>query len=783
MSSNPSGATQHLTDKGMEAALGIGRNGKRLNTNAADLQDAILDVRDEFLEVRTTVINNVRHDFLRHGLLAEIVSRTPILVYDLPELKEIVDTAFVDRSGKMYFCDTFLRTLLAEHEAGLDSLNFLIRHEADHLRRLHLTRMLDINPQVANIAQDIRINIDNTKAAAADRFEEERGRPPSDAELKEAARAYLARHANSIVATGQAMTYEDYIKYDGLSEEAIAAILLKDWKDPPPIPNREVSFERIMEGAAQEADGVKGLLLSAAPLAAPPAHAVLTPAELSGLAQDLRRIGAAKANPAQVSDKDLQDSLGLLQKLKEHPGLIDLDRAHDAAANAVVGTGNVHLSGKTGDSYLDALRPSDRVKMAMQIIQKILTPSAQNGMPAKPQDGGLTVKDLERSMGRGKGTGQPSPSNSASKPQGGKGEPDGKGNDPKSQGDTTTVPHPLVSHGQDHVMDTADLIDVLKSAGLNDESMKKMGFDDLKSSAEEIKCSKDSVVASINKASEDMMKLGSRYPGGHLVNYAKAQMADFFKPVLTWEMAMKKMTEALGKGQRMAPEEPWTIYHVDAADMGLKHQRDVPYLGSTVPGKAQKPLMIDIIDTSGSVDDAMLKRFVSEAINMSRKMSRGNAPDVVISFADTIARGDPVYITERNYKDFLTRGIQYGGRGGTNFQAAIENVFELVKPGAKGVYAKREIDAIVYMTDTGDSVPDPQRLLRKAQECGIKKLPPILFLAPKSCYSEHFDKAVKKWATVIWFPTGAGATNTRINVTDVAREQEKKNRNLVAAKP
>jgi hypothetical protein len=759
MSSNPSGATQHLTDKGMEAALGIGRNGKRLNTNAADLQDAILDVRDEFLEVRTTVINNVRHDFLRNGLLAEIVSRTPILVYDLPELKQIVDTAFVDRSGKMYFCDTFLRTLLAEHEAGLDSLNFLIRHEADHLRRLHLTRMQDINPQIANIAQDVRINIDITKAAAADRFEDERGRAPSDSELKDAARAYLVLHADSIIASGQAMTYEDYIKYDGLSEEAIAAILLKDWKDPPPIPNREVSFERIMEGAAQEADGVKGILLSAVPLAAPPLHAVLTPAELSGLAQDLRRIGAAKANPNQVSDKDLQDSLGLLQKLKEHPGLIDLDRAHDTATNAVVGTGNVHLSGKTGDNYLDALRPSERVKMAMQIIQKILTPSAQNGMPGQPQDGGLTVKDLERSMGRGKGS------------------------DPKSQGDTSTVPHPLVSHGQDHVMDTADLIEVLKAAGLNSESMKKMGFDDLKSSAEEIKCSKDSVVASINKASEDMMKLGSRYPGGHLVHYAKAQMADFFKPVLTWEMAMKKMTEALGKGQRMAPEEPWTIYHVDAADMGLKHQRDVPYLGSTVPGKTQKPLMIDIIDTSGSVDDAMLKRFVSEAINMSRKMSRGNAPDVVISFADTIARGEPVYITERNYKDFLTRGIQYGGRGGTNFQAAIENVFELVKPGAKGVYAKREIDAIVYMTDTGDSVPDPQRLLRKAQECGIKKLPPILFLAPKACYSEHFDKAVKKWATVIWFPTGAGATNTRINVTDVAREQEKKNRNLVAAKP
>jgi len=152
-SSLPSaGVTKHATDKGAEDALGIGKNGKRLNEHNLDLQDAIEDIRDEFLELRTLYIHGLRHDVMRNGLLGEIVARTPILVYDLPELKLHVNTAFVDRSGKMYISDTFARRIVAEHAAGLDSANFLIRHEADHLRRLHLTRMLDIPPQIANVA-------------------------------------------------------------------------------------------------------------------------------------------------------------------------------------------------------------------------------------------------------------------------------------------------------------------------------------------------------------------------------------------------------------------------------------------------------------------------------------------------------------------------------------------------------------------------------------------------------------------------------------------------------
>lgn len=775
------GVTRHANDEGLEKALGIGKNGKKLNTNALDLQEQIEIVRDAFLEVRSVYIGRERHDFLRNGLLGEIVSRTPIFVYDLSELKAIVPTAFVDRSGKMYIADTFARRLLAEHHAGLDSLNFLIRHEADHLRRLHLARMAQVHPTIANIAQDIRINIDITKGEAAELFASKNSRDAGDNEIREAAKAYLATLAPTAVGIGCAMNFEDYCKFDGKSEEAIAVELMKDWKEPPKIPNRDVSFELIMEGAAQEADSVKVMLQTGVKLAPTAPPYVMTPAELSGLAQDLRRIGKAKANPKSVSDQDLKDCYDRLAKLKEHQGLVELDMQHARASMALAGTGGVHSSGKTGDAYLDALKPSERVEMAMRILEKILNPSANNGMPAQPQNGGLNIKDLERSMGRGQGNGPGQKGNSNDPSQGGSGDPSG---DPQqSKGNADMVPSPNVYHDHDHVMDTDKLIGILKGAGVSDSSLEKLGYDDLDKLAEETQACKDGVVAAINKASEDQMKVGTRYPGGHLLNYAKAQMLDFFKPVLSWEMALKKLLESMGKGQRYDPMEAWTMYHVDAADMGFKHQRDVPFMGSMVPGRPQKPLFFGLHDTSGSVDDAMLKRFISEGINMSRKMSRGNAPDVAHIFVDTIARGEPLYITEKNYQQILKGGLNYGGRGGTNFQAGIENAFELVKPGGKKTpYTGRTIDALAYFTDTGDTPPDPVRLLAKARDCGMKKLPTIIFIAPKSTYNEAFMKAIEGWATIVYFDAGPSAKAKQvIDVDKAAREQDQKMASVEAA--
>lgn len=765
---------QNPSAKGVEAALGVGRGGKLLNTHHQHLQDELAAYRDEFLEVRSHFDRrNMRHDFLREGLLGEIVSRTTVLIYDLPELLAHVDTAFVDRSGKMYIAAPFYIRLAAEQQAGLDSLNFIFRHEADHLRRIHLSRMPEFPHDLANRAQDIRINIDITKSGSSQEYSDRHdGRDPSRSELELAIADFYSRHETAIstLTCGVGMTFEEFKKFDGLSEEAIGAILMKDWKEPPKIPNTKVSFEHILEGAAQESDQVKSSVTGG--LTPGGQNRSMTPSDLSHLANELRRIGKAKANPAKVSDADLKSVLDGLNKLKGHPCMTERDTLHEKASHAAAGSGVSHTSAKTGDSYLDLLRPSERVDIAIQVIDNILNPQAQAGAGGPPQEG-LQVIDIERALGRGKGQPQPG------QPQPGNGDPS---QGPSKPGDGTgtegMIPAPNVNSSMDHVMDTEKLVDILTTAGVSSSTMEKLGYDDLKKVGEEIQATKDNLVSAINKATEDMMAVGSRYPGGHLVLYAKAQMLDFYKPVLSWEMAYKKVIEGSGKGTHFDITEPWSIYSVDHSDMGFASQRDVPYQGSYIPGKVVKPLVFVPIDTSGSVDDAMLKRFISEAINMARRISRGTAPEVVIVFADTIARGAPVFITEKNYKTFLEKGLSYGGRGGTNLGAGIESIFEMVKPGSKSGYAKRNIDAIVYFTDTFDVDPVGAKLLRKAQQCGMKKLPTTLFLAPQTCYNESFKKNVSNFAETIFFDT---KSLMKIDLKEHDRIQEVKNRSLKPA--
>ena len=165
---------------------------------------------------------------------------------------------------------------------------------------------------------------------------------------------------------------------------------------------------------------------------------------------------------------------------------------------------------------------------------------------------------------------------------------------------------------------------------------------------------------------------------------------------------------------------------------------------------------------------------------MSRKMSRGTAPDVIHVAADTIARGEAQYITEQNYKQTLKKGINYGGRGGTNFQASLEAACELMRPtGKKTPYTGRSLEAIFYYTDTGDTAPDFVRILKKAHECGMKKLPTIVFIAPKSCFNDSFNKGIKGRASIVYFDN---KEKTHINVDAISREQAVGPK-LEAAKP
>lgn len=729
----------------------------RLNLHAGDLQEDVARRVEEFNAMTTIFIGGQRHDIRANGMLSDIVASTPVLIYDLPELKMRVNTAFVDTTGRMYICDTFYRKLIKEQDEGKDSLFFLLRHEADHLRRLHLQRMMDVDPDIANESQDIRINIDiitmavgNIMAARSPDGKVVYG-PAFDDEV----RAYISNIGESLKG-GCGLTFEAYKKYHGWSEERIAADLMKNRPPAPPqdAKQTEISFSELMEGAAQDCDQLASLgkasgntMPNTMPTQTGNTAPDISVATLnSTLAKELRAIGVARGK---VNLQTMRDCMASLLAVMDTEEMTDRDLQH---SRLQLTPGKVVPSVKTKDTYVNDLTPRERLMLAAKLINMVLNP--KSGASAGASKGGLKVKDMDAMLGKGSGQGDPA----AGDPSGNEGTPDAN-----------------VKHGGDHVMTAKEMADILNRNGLK-ETAAKLGYDDLKTIGREEEAAKQSVVAAINQASEDMMRVGlSRMPGGHMVDYAVARLNDFYKPVLTLKMAIKETIEGCGRSIRYEEEEPWQPFYVDHEDMGLSCADDIPYQGSYVSGATKKPVVITMIDSSGSVDDSMLKRFGTESVNFAKESQGENAPEVIIVFADTVARGKPIFIDENNVDEYLSNGLGYGGRGGTSFQASIENVFEMFRPDSGSPFEGRKLDALIYFTDSFDVVPDQARLEEKAFECGFDRLPTSLFLVPQSCYNEPFAKGTADWATTIFFNpkrelSGPGCNPNEIDVEAIEEE-------------
>lgn len=703
----------------------------RLNLNSGHLQEELALWVEKFNAIEARYVRGERYDVRANGMLSDIVASTPVIIYDLPALKLRVPTAFVDTTGRMYICDTFYMELAKEQSEGKDSLFFVLRHEAEHLRRLHLQRMLDLGPGLANEAQDIRINLDIIKMAVGNAMAKAskdgsvKPGPAFDAEVKR----YIDNIGESI-SGGMGLSEPEYKKYEGWSEERIGAELFKNHKAPPKQPDRDVSFTDLMEGVAQDMDALEKLGLKSGNHLPDPAGAggkgPLVSAGALKLAVDLRAIGAARGKAALPTIQAAVDGLIAMLDTQEMTGRdlqhIALQPKGGAKAGSV----------STKDTWINELPPRERVTMAAKVLNTILNPSQGAGKST----GGLTIKDLDAMVGK------------SGKPQ---------EQTPGAPG----TPEANVSHGGDHVMTAQELAGILNAAGLQD-AVAKLGYDDLAKISAETEAAKQNTVSAVNKASEDMMKVGAnRMPGSHMVDYAVAMMNELYKPVLTLKMSMKEIIEGCGKGIRYEEQEPWAPFYVDHEDMGLGSSQDIPYMGSYIPGRTDKSVVIVPIDTSGSVDDAMLKRFVTEAINFAKDERGEGAPEVLVVWADTVCRGAPVLVNEDNVDEFLKGGINYGGRGGTSFQASIQQIFQMFKPG--GFLEDRKMDAMIYFTDSFDTPPNQYALESTAAECGFSKLPTTLFLVPQQCHNDAFAAGVADWATTVFFNTskelGAGSTN------------------------
>ena len=730
--------TAHTIDLAAAKRAGDALAKKKLNNFRPELQSRLNDWVKKYCERATYFLhgNGQRIDYPVHGMLAEIATRTPFRVYDLPELKLECDTAFVDTTSRFYISDTFFEILEREQMNGNDSLFFLFDHEMEHLRRMHTQRMLDFPHELANCAQDIRINCDIITTRVGNKLKISLNRVPTETEFISGVNDYYLKIGKTL-RNGWAMNdVSEYHKWRGKSEEAIAAELLKTWKKPDPLnENTDISFPLLCEGVAQDLDAMIAISIAAKNTNPQLQNSAMT-VWFSRVAADARVIGAAngKVTPQQMIElhKDLCSVLAseeMSARNMEHEGI--------AAASLL--NGKKGRSVNTGDEFIDTITPIERVSALKQIIEMILNPSSTASMG----QGGIKVKDLDfpRSM--------PAPSPAESNPQKGDGQPS-----------ASNHANPQIYHGDGHVMDAKKLADILKKAGAEDAAI-ALGYADLNKISREEDASQSNIFSSITQAAEDLNRMGGRYPGGHMVNYAIDKLNHFHDPKISWNFALKKAIAEIGNSSRYEHDEPWLQYFSSHTDQGLESESDVGYQGSYILGSRKRPLAIVLIDSSGSVSDAELKQFTSESVNMARESGDNeNAPEVIVVFADTVARGKPDYITPENYEEFLKNGIKSGGRTGTSFTASLISVFKMVSNeysediNGESIHNHlqgRNIDLIAYFTDTGDDAPKLRVLEDAAYDFGMKKLPTILFLAPKTCMNDEFNRDIKDYADIVYF--------------------------------
>lgn len=694
----------------------------KFNQNHGYLQDFIDDLVSDYCQQVTTYIDNKQMTMPRFGMLSEIASRTPVIVFDAPEICINLQTAATD-GNRIYFNAYFLEKMLKE-QASIDKFDlnsitiseptikkmfesaianrsllnvveFVQSHELEHVRRLHLQRMLDIDHDLANQAQDIRINLDVISLAVHEWLLA--GNLANMTGFINSKRAYetqiietyldILNRICPTIAKACGTKPDDVRKYHRKTEEEIAAMLAANPKQQQPKQNPlSIDFGELCKAVSQDLDDIG---LNGVP------QAVV-------LSKQVDDLGKKRGNIPAADKRVIMNDLFVISMSKE---MEDRDAKHDG----LIASGGASVS--VTDPEVAKMRPSERADMLIRILDMLLNPSTGN----QSSKGGTTINGLD-GLTNGNGQGQ------------------------------KTLPN----KPDNHTITPEELAQKLKDANLNNV-IEKLGYDDLEKIERTNEQSKDLTNEAITRSAENLKACSNVYPGAHMTEYAVEKRNDFYKPALHWKVeTMKLMMAGAAKMTRdeLEPTSQTIAIMNNPEEFGFGHD-EVGWESSYVPAqRTEKPFIAIIEDTSGSVPDDMLMRFTTEAIGMARETEGQTSPDVAICFADTVCRGDPVFVTEENMDEIFKDGVYIGGRGGTNLTAAIQNVFSWTQKGKH--FEGRDVSAVVYFTDTLDAAPKLDAIMSHLPE-HMDELPPILFLAPIECYNAEFEKGVSEYAKCVFF--------------------------------
>jgi hypothetical protein len=184
------------------------------NPSNSKINQGVLNSEPAFQQVidrlRNYIVGYNSDGLPRFGILSIIAKRTPFFAYDHPQLRKMADTAFTD-FHHCFFSNSFTKELLMMDQSAKENnrvesnLLFVGLHELSHIAKFHNMRMTQFDPQLANIAGDVRINMDLLK------FDD----------------MYISQ---KLMEESWGCSEEETQKWDGQSEEVIAYHILSDAK-------------------------------------------------------------------------------------------------------------------------------------------------------------------------------------------------------------------------------------------------------------------------------------------------------------------------------------------------------------------------------------------------------------------------------------------------------------------------------------------------------------------------------------------------------------------------
>ena len=389
-----------------------------------------------------------------------------------------------------------------------------------------------------------------------------------------------------------------------------------------------------------------------------------------------------------------------------------------------------------------SFRQGDVEKYSKLAEETIARELMQRKPPEQSQDGkGKGKSKPQQGQGQGQqgqGQGKPQKGQGQGQPQQGQGQggqpEDGEGEGEPQQGD---------GEGQEneedrpwdnnHTVPLEDFIDTLEENGLDDirDKLSLPKSEDLESigKIEEQVRLKD--IDAIQKAALQKAQMNGKYPGGHIVDAAQEMVKGMTEGKLEWKLGLKNFVFGEGMRYRYVEVEPGDLYYVDPSEMGLDMEI---FLGQDLPHKPDEVILV-LIDTSGSVDSAQLKAYLSEVFGLKRENAGvgDTASEVIIISADTVIRGNPIEITEENADDLFNNGVGLAGRGGTDLANDLRMTMKLP------MFEEKKISGVVFFTDLCDSAP-----VKKDFPSNL----PLCFITLPHLMQMEFANKVKDFARV-----------------------------------